>query len=175
MRSVVLGCGNAASLENVSCVRKCCMRQKMLYASEKMLYASENAVCVSKCCMRQKMLYASAYAVCVSKCCMRQKNAVCIRKCCMRQQMLYASANAVCVRKMLYASANAVCVSKCCMRQRMQHASEKCCRCVLCRVGQNHTFIGIYGIFGREITILTVICGADIRFWPTLVLCNMHK
>ena len=124
MRSVVLGCGNAASLENVSCVRKCCMRQK---------------------------------------------------KCCMHQKMLYASANAVCVRKMLYASANAVCVSKCCMRQRMQHASEKCCRCVLCRVGQNHTFIGIYGIFGREITILTVICGADIRFWPTLVLCNMHK
>jgi len=26
----------------------------------------------------------------------------------------------------------------------------------------------LYGIFGREITIHTVIYGADIRFWPTL-------
>ena len=80
MRSVVLGCGNAASLENVSCVRKCCMRQKKCCMHQKMLYASANAVCVRKCCMRQQMLYAS-------------------EKCCMRQQMLYASANAVCVRE----------------------------------------------------------------------------
>jgi len=42
------------------------------------------------------------------------------------------------------------------------------------RVGQNHTFIGIYyirsiyGISGREITIHTVIYGVYIRFWPTL-------
>jgi hypothetical protein len=38
------------------------------------------------------------------------------------------------------------------------------------RVCQNHTFIGIYGIFGREITIHTVICGVYIRFWPTLYI-----
>ena len=37
------------------------------------------------------------------------------------------------------------------------------------RVGQNHTYIRcIYGIFSREITIHTVIYGADIRFWPNL-------
>jgi hypothetical protein len=40
------------------------------------------------------------------------------------------------------------------------------------RVGQNHTFTGkircTYGIFSREITMHTVIYGADIRFWPTL-------
>ena len=29
-----------------------------------------------------------------------------------------------------------------------------------------------YGIFGREITIYTVIYGADIRFWPTLQKCK---
>ena len=75
MRSVVLGCGNAASLENVSCVRKCCMRQKKCCMHQKMLYASANAVCVRKCCMRQHMLYASANAVCVRECSMRQKNA----------------------------------------------------------------------------------------------------
>ena len=49
---------------------------------------------------------------------------------------------------------------------------------IFCRVGQNHTFIGIYdvrctyGIFSREITIRTVIYGADIRFWPTLIFCQ---
>ena len=41
----------------------------------------------------------------------------------------------------------------------------------ICRVGQNHTFLGIYGVytvfFGREITIYTVIYGVYIRFWPT--------
>ena len=46
---------------------------------------------------------------------------------------------------------------------------------VICRVGQNHTFIGryiwcTYGIFSREITIHTVMYGADVRFWPTLVI-----
>ena len=30
----------------------------------------------------------------------------------------------------------------------------------------------IYGIFGREITIHMVIYGADIRFWPTLVILS---
>ena len=41
---------------------------------------------------------------------------------------------------------------------------------LIIRVGQNHTFIGIrciYGIFGREITIHTVLYGVYIRFWPT--------
>jgi len=38
------------------------------------------------------------------------------------------------------------------------------------RVGQNHTFIGIYGIFSREITIHTVIYGVYIWFWPTLII-----
>jgi len=40
---------------------------------------------------------------------------------------------------------------------------------MLHRVGHNHTFIGIYSvytIFGREITIHTVIYGVYIRFWP---------
>jgi len=37
------------------------------------------------------------------------------------------------------------------------------------RVGQNHRYIRcIYGIFGREITIHTVIYGVYIQFWPTL-------
>ena len=32
-----------------------------------------------------------------------------------------------------------------------------------------------YGNFSREITIYTVICGADIRFWSTLVMfCNIR-
>jgi hypothetical protein len=34
----------------------------------------------------------------------------------------------------------------------------------VCRVGQNH----VYGMFGREITIHTVIYGVNIRYWPTL-------
>jgi hypothetical protein len=41
------------------------------------------------------------------------------------------------------------------------------------RVGHNHTIIGIYGVhtvFSREITIHTVIYGADIWFWPTLCI-----
>jgi hypothetical protein len=32
----------------------------------------------------------------------------------------------------------------------------------------------IHGIFGREITNYTVIYGAYIRFWPTLLICNNH-
>ena len=40
------------------------------------------------------------------------------------------------------------------------------------KVGQNQTFIGIYGVLygisGREITIHTVIYGVYIRSWPTL-------
>ena len=46
------------------------------------------------------------------------------------------------------------------------------------RVEQNHTIIGIYGVhmvllwyFKQEITIYTVIYGADIRFWPTHPIC----
>ena len=46
----------------------------------------------------------------------------------------------------------------------------------ICRVGLNHTFIGIYGVLygisGREITIHTVIYGVYIRFWPTLQMCK---
>jgi len=41
---------------------------------------------------------------------------------------------------------------------------------VMNRVGQNHTFIGIHGIFGRVITIHTVIYGVCIRFWPALLM-----
>jgi hypothetical protein len=44
------------------------------------------------------------------------------------------------------------------------------------RVGQNHIYTVyircIYGIFGREITIHTVIYGAYIRFWPTLAMLD---
>ena len=37
------------------------------------------------------------------------------------------------------------------------------------RVGQNHIYIQcVYGIFGRGITIYTVIYGVYIRYWPTL-------
>jgi hypothetical protein len=48
------------------------------------------------------------------------------------------------------------------------------------RVGQNHTFIGIYGVytvfyFCREITIHTVIYGVNIRFWPTLFMSTDVK
>jgi hypothetical protein len=32
----------------------------------------------------------------------------------------------------------------------------------------------VYGIFGREITIYTVIYGVYIRFWPTLRVPNLH-
>jgi hypothetical protein len=52
------------------------------------------------------------------------------------------------------------------------------CRFAPCiyRVDQNHIFNRciqcIYGIFGREITKNTVIYGACIRFWPTLVFCS---
>ena len=47
--------------------------------------------------------------------------------------------------------------------------------CCVRRVGQNHTFIGTYGIFSREITVHTVIYGADIRLWPTLFVCFTHR
>ena len=39
-----------------------------------------------------------------------------------------------------------------------------------------HTYIRcIYGTFGRELTIHTVIYGVHIRFWPTLVLYAQHS
>jgi len=44
-------------------------------------------------------------------------------------------------------------------------------RVLMCRVGQNHIFTVCIGIFGREITKYTVIYGAYIRFWPTLLMC----
>ena len=41
--------------------------------------------------------------------------------------------------------------------------------------GQIYTYIRCtYGIFSREITIHTVIYGADIRFWPTLLIVHTH-
>ena len=52
-------------------------------------------------------------------------------------------------------------------------------RSLLYRVGQNHIYTvckRVYGIFGREFTIYTVIYGVYIRFWPTpllyVVWCN---
>jgi len=41
---------------------------------------------------------------------------------------------------------------------------------VIFRVGQTIYIRCIYGISGREITKYTVIYGAYIRFWPTLVI-----
>jgi len=39
------------------------------------------------------------------------------------------------------------------------------------RVGQNHIYIWcVYGIYGREFTKYTVIYGAFIRYWPTLLV-----
>jgi hypothetical protein len=32
----------------------------------------------------------------------------------------------------------------------------------------------MYGIFGREITIHTVIYGVYIRFWPTLLMIDLQ-
>jgi hypothetical protein len=49
---------------------------------------------------------------------------------------------------------------------------------IMLRVGQNHTFIGMYGVhtvFLAEITIHTVIYGADVRFWPTLIRYTVNK
>jgi hypothetical protein len=44
------------------------------------------------------------------------------------------------------------------------------------RVGQNHIYIQcVYGIFGREFTIYTVIYGVYIRFWPTLKIRLVAK
>ena len=48
------------------------------------------------------------------------------------------------------------------------------------RVGQTHTFIGIYGVhtvfLAGESTYIRSIHGADIRFWPTLItlIRGMH-
>jgi hypothetical protein len=60
------------------------------------------------------------------------------------------------------------------------------CSCVpMCAVGRYHawrTYVGlartihircVYGIFGREVTIYTVIYGVYIRFWPTLNICYL--
>jgi len=62
----------------------------------------------------------------------------------------------------------------------MQVRAGRCCACLyiymlvyICninRVGQNHIFIGIYGVhtvFLAWKSIHTVMYGADIRFWPT--------
>jgi len=42
------------------------------------------------------------------------------------------------------------------------------------RVGQNHMYTVcircVYGVFGREFTIYTVIYGVYLRFWPTLLV-----
>jgi hypothetical protein len=44
------------------------------------------------------------------------------------------------------------------------------------RVGQNHTFMGTYsiqctfGVLSKEITIHTVMYGAGIQLWPTLLM-----
>jgi len=47
------------------------------------------------------------------------------------------------------------------------------CLCVSMCVGLARTIYTrcIYGIFGREITVYTVIYGAYIRFWPTVYMC----
>jgi len=51
--------------------------------------------------------------------------------------------------------------------------------CVRCRVGQDHAFIGIYGVHtvfiaGKSPYIRSyVIYGAGIRFWLTLVMCHV--
>ena len=57
-----------------------------------------------------------------------------------------------------------------------QTLSACCFTCKLSRVGQNHTFIGIYGVhtvfLARKLPYIGsyVIYHADIRFWPTLKL-----
>ena len=53
-----------------------------------------------------------------------------------------------------------------------QYLMDRPCALIKYRVGQSHTFMGMYGVhtvFSKEITIYTVIYGADIRFWPTLI------
>ena len=43
------------------------------------------------------------------------------------------------------------------------------------RVGQNHIYTYIrcvYGMFGRNFIICTVIYGVSTRFWPTLVVTS---
>jgi hypothetical protein len=48
--------------------------------------------------------------------------------------------------------------------------------CVTTGVGQSHTYArSIYGVFGREITRCTVVCGVYLRFWPTLVITSDTK
>jgi hypothetical protein len=46
---------------------------------------------------------------------------------------------------------------------------------IINRVGYNHLgYIQcILGIFGREITNYTAICGVYIRFWPTLIINHL--
>jgi len=46
----------------------------------------------------------------------------------------------------------------------------------MCKAGQNHTCLDVYGvhtygILSRDSTIHTVIYGADARFWPNLAMC----
>jgi len=50
---------------------------------------------------------------------------------------------------------------------------------LITRVGQNYIYIYkytvyIYGNFGRENTKYTVIYGAYIRFWQTLLITQCH-
>ena len=72
-------------------------------------------------------------------------------------------------------------VHTCTHRICSENASVKgCCSLTpythIFRVGQNHIYIRyVYGIFGREITIYTVIYGVYIRFWPTLHICRVGK
>jgi hypothetical protein len=51
--------------------------------------------------------------------------------------------------------------------------------CDVSRVGQNYTFIGMYGVhteFGQgNLTKLTVIYGAVTRFWPILNIWQMVR
>jgi hypothetical protein len=46
------------------------------------------------------------------------------------------------------------------------------------RVGQNQTYIRIYGVYTlnlAEDTIHTVIYGVHVRSWPTLLICKRQQ
>ena len=53
--------------------------------------------------------------------------------------------------------------------------------CIICRVGQNHTYIRIYSAYGYYtfswgFTIRTVIYGVCTRLWPILGICRfVHR
>jgi len=44
------------------------------------------------------------------------------------------------------------------------------CICIYIYIYVYMYIYGVYGIFGREITKITVIYGVYIRFWPTLII-----